>query len=170
MVTVPIFALVLLAAPSAGESVLVDRIVASVDARAVTRSMVDARMRRGEASRSAARDALITELVVQGECDRLRITVEPDEVERAMLEVMAVNKVTLEQLAASLEANGYDLASYRAELRRQLLEMRWVLQQGERSTAAMTSAEHLAWMEPARKKLLDAARERVAIDVREGEP
>ena len=165
-----IVSLSLFLAIAAAEPVLVDRIVASVDARAVTRSMVDARMRRGERSRSAARDALITELVVQGECERLRITVEPDEVDRALQEVLATNNVTLEQLTASLEAHGYDLASYRAELRRQLLEMRWVLQHGARPSAAMTSAERGVWLEASLKKLIDAAREHAVVVVREGEP
>ncbi len=167
MVTVT---LLLCASLGAAEPVLVDRIVASVDARAVTRSMVDARVRRGEASRTVARDALMTELLIQNECDRLRVTVEPEEVERAMQEVLAVNKLTLEQLTAALEAQGFDLPSYRAELRRQLLEMRWVMQHGEQASATMTSAERMVWMEAARRKLVDAARERAAIVVREGEP
>ena len=150
------------------EPVLVDRIVASVDARVITRSMVDEQMRLGAPSRAVARDVLIDDVLVENACERLRIAVTPAEVDAAMGRVAETNHLTLEELTTSLAAQGYDLEGYRRAIRKQLLEMRWVMTQAPSS--AMTSEELSAWAAPELRRLLADARQQAAIHLRAGEP
>jgi peptidyl-prolyl cis-trans isomerase SurA len=152
------------------QAVLVDRIVATVDNRAITRSMVDARLKQGAKDRADARDLLIEETLIALDCDRARIDVEPAEVDRALGEIAKTNNLTDAELLEALQQQGYELQSYRAALRTQLLSMRWLMRQTNGAPLPTEPAERARFLDFARTRALDALRKRTSVEVREVQP
>lgn len=161
---------IVLTAPLArAQSVMVDRIVATVNTRAITRSMVDERMKQGHTRRTDARDALIEEALIAFDADHLGLTIEPAEVDHALHEIALSNHLTDEQLVDALKQQGYDLASYRLALRTQLLSMRWVLNRAGDSLPRERS-ERAALMESTRARLLEKLRTTNSVELRGEQP
>ena len=160
----------LLAAPLArAQAVAVDRIVASVDTRAITRSMVDERVKQGITNRVEARDALIEEALIALDAERLGLSITDAEVDRALHEIAQSNNLTEAQLYDALKQQGYELASYREALRTQLRSMRWVLNRAGDSLPR-EPLERAAGLDAARKRLLEKLRATTSVELRGGQP
>lgn len=165
------FLLLLTAASSAhAQAVLVDRIVATVDTRAITRSMVDARLKQGAKGRADARDLLIEEALIALDCEREHLTVENAEVDRALGDIAKTNGLSDEALLVALQQQGYELQSYRAVLRAQLLMLRWLMRQTGGAPLPTEPSERERFFDFTRRRALDALRTRTSVEVREVQP
>ncbi len=123
--------------------VVVERVVAVVNDAIILSSELDARMMpvRQEANQIADAkererrlskltsqildDMINEELIVQA-AQAAKIEVDADEVKAALNEIKTQNKLDDQQLAQALLAQGYTVAGYKAELRRQILRLRAV--------------------------------------------
>lgn len=148
---------------------MVDRIVATVNTRAITRSMVDERVKQGTTNRTEARDALIDDALIALDADRLGLTIDNAEIDRALHEIAESNHIDEAQLGEALKAQGYDMATYRESLRTQLLSMRWVLNRAGDSLPRDPAAR-AAGMDEARKRLLEKLRSTTSVEVRGENP
>jgi hypothetical protein len=117
-----------------GHAVLVDRVVATVGIKAITRSALQARMKVGGEDERTVLDAMIDDAVIAVECERRSITVGDDEVDAGVKQVAANADITYDELLKELARRGLDLKSYRASIRAQLLEGKWLsLEAGTKS-------------------------------------
>ncbi len=151
---------------SRAQAVLVDGIAATVHNRAITRSMVDERVRQGAPSRAVATEALIDEALIDLDAQRLLLEVSPAEVDRALKDIIDANAVTPEEFARALVDQGYTLASYREALRLQVLSLRWVMIQSGTLDLPAGAAQRADFYEAQKRRLLAALRERTVIEVR----
>lgn len=123
--------------------VVVERVVAVVNDAIILSSELDARMMpvRQEASQiadakererrlakltSQVLDDMINEELIVQAAQAAKIEVDADEVKAALNEIKTQNKLDDQQLAQALLAQGYTVAGYKAELRRQILRLRAV--------------------------------------------
>lgn len=162
--------LFLYATASQAQVVLLDRVVALVDGKPVLRSAVDQRFKEllsqvkdAEAfvklGPTMARDQVVDELLIAHDADALHVEVEPADVDKALEMVAESNKLTREQLEAEVVKQGLTVPRYRAMLRAQLLEMKWM----RAKLARMPDAEEA---DAVKKKLIAELRERAVIEVR----
>lgn len=108
---------------------VVERIAAVVGETPILESAVRARLAvGGEATpgRAAVLNELIEEALITAEASRLSVTVPPEDVERALAEIKRSNGLDDAAFAAAMQAQGYDLASYREAIARQILKYRVV--------------------------------------------
>lgn len=135
------FAGVALAQAPAGRKVVVDRVVAVVNesiimnselearlapVRAETASITDPKERARRLSKLTSQvlnDMVNDELIVQAAAEA-KIEVEPGEVTAAIDEIKRENKLDDAGLAQVLAQQGYTMASYKADLRKQILRLR----------------------------------------------
>ncbi|MBL8912010.1 MAG: SurA N-terminal domain-containing protein [Archangium sp.] len=154
-----LISLLLLTAPLVhAQAVLVDRIVATVDNRAITRSELDARAERSKSSRDAALDELINEYLIAKDAISKSITISDEEVDKAIQMVMDQNKISKEEFQQALVAQGYTLEGYRTSIGLQLLEFRWL--------AIRTSAMEKPSDEAARAKFFADQKKRFVTELR----
>jgi peptidyl-prolyl cis-trans isomerase SurA len=78
-----------------------------------------------EAKRKAV-DALIDGRLVQQQAAELKLTVTPEEVDRAVDQIKTQNHLDDSQFGEALKAQGYTMESYRKTLRKQILELKVV--------------------------------------------
>jgi len=120
--------------------VILDRLVATVDARAIFRSDLTGRAGPYIATLPAAEQSdpkrinqllhelleqMIDEHLVAQDCLRAQISVEPHEVDRAIDEVAKANKMSVKELLTAAKQQGLTEDGYKAEVRRQILDMKW---------------------------------------------
>ena len=126
----PLFALVvasLLATSRAHAApVLLDRLVALVDGEPIFRSEVLARIAEGTHPPKETLERMIDERVIEKEAKRLRIEVYKTEIDAALYLLADKYTMTRADLLALAKKQGLDEAGYREELRRQLLEAKWL--------------------------------------------
>lgn len=131
--------------PNAGKKFSLDRVVAVVNDSVILQSELDARLApvRAEAEQiadpqerarrlaklsSQVLDEMVNdELIVQAAADA-KIEVDSSEVQAALDEIKANNKLDDAGLQQALAAQGYTLDAYKADLKRQLLRLRAVNQ------------------------------------------
>ena len=131
--------------PNAGKKFSLDRVVAVVNDSVILQSELDARLApvRAEAEQiadpqerarrlaklsSQVLDEMVNdELIVQAAADS-KIEVDSSEVQAALDEIKANNKLDDAGLKQALAAQGYTLDAYKADLKRQLLRLRAVNQ------------------------------------------
>ena len=131
--------------PNAGKKIIFERVVAVINDSIILRSELDARMipvigeaqqiadpkereRRIDKLRGQVLDEMVNEeLIVQAAHDA-KIEVESSEVQAALDEIKSTNNLDDAALAQVLAAQGYTLANYKQDLRRQLLRLRAVNQ------------------------------------------
>ncbi len=123
--------------------VVVERVVAVVNDAIILSSELDARLMpvRQEANQiadakererrlakltSQVLDDMINEELIVQAAQAAKIEVDADEVKAALNEIKTQNKLDDQQLAQALLAQGYTVAGYKAELRRQILRLRAV--------------------------------------------
>jgi hypothetical protein len=158
------------------DAVLVDRVVAVVDARAITRSAVEARAgpvlvvaKTDAAKTQARRDALlelIEEALILKEAQRLRLEVSDAEVESALGEVAKQNQLTVAELLVETSRQGLDGDRYKGLLKRKLLEFKWLASRINRAAQPASDAERGAFMATERTRLMDELRAGAVIEVR----
>jgi peptidyl-prolyl cis-trans isomerase SurA len=167
--------------------VLLDRVVATVDAHPILRSEVLRRARpyllrldrerRDRATvASIAREVIsrmIDERLIELECDRARIRVEPRDIDSALDELARANQVDRPTLLAEAAKQGLAEQDYREELRRQLLDMRWMMAKVRPSiampllgTPEEKARATAALLEAARKAELTRLRRGMIVEVR----
>ncbi|MBX3231246.1 MAG: SurA N-terminal domain-containing protein [Labilithrix sp.] len=187
---IAVLAAVLLA-PSLAQAetpVLLDRIVAQIDAYTIYRSDVVARTRPHvallakrnmsnpkrhlELARQVL-DEMIDDKLVEKDCARVHIGVEKHEIEAAIDEIARSAKTDRATLFASVRAQGFSEETYRAELRRQLMEAKWtsfVVRPRVQAPVTGTEEEKKAAVEALlteeKKKLLQELRGESFIEVR----
>lgn len=159
--------LLLLASPVAhAQAVQVDRIVATIGTRAITRSELDARVKKLKAAREAALEAMIDETLIAQDATKRGITVSDEEVERAITMVIEQNKLSREDFLKALGEQHYTLDEYRTAIGLQLLELRWLNTHTASREKPASADELAAWMAGEKKKALDALRAKAAVEVR----
>jgi peptidyl-prolyl cis-trans isomerase SurA len=131
--------------PNAGKKLVVERVVAIVNDAIVLASELEARMTavRGEAMQiadpkererriskltSQVLDEMVNEELIVQASEAAKIEVEASEVQAALDEIKQQNNLDDAGFAQVLAAQGYTLANYKHELRRQLLRLRAVNQ------------------------------------------
>lgn len=147
------------------QAVVVDRIVAVVDGKAITRFTVEQRMKLMKLPYDEALDELVERELIARDAADTRLSVEDVDVDRALVEVMAQNKLDEAGFKQALKAQGFELASYRAELRSQLLRLRWIMLRAS-TTGRPNDEGRAAFMERERKRLLAELRTRFVVEVR----
>jgi SurA N-terminal domain len=124
-----------------GDAVLVDWVFAAcvLDANQCNRrgSLVELRVRANVApgaskadlliARKASLKALIDEQLIQADADRMKLEVTDEEVETAIQAVSKNYQLSAAALDAELKRQGFTIATYRKEIRRQLLELKWLM-------------------------------------------
>ncbi|MBL8952396.1 MAG: SurA N-terminal domain-containing protein [Myxococcaceae bacterium] len=138
------------------KAVLVDRIVATVDDRVITTSLVDQRMVRFKETREQALTSLIERLLITRACRAVGLEVTPNDVESALAEIISKNQLTQPQFEHELKRQGWELAAYKLEVQGQLLELKWLTLGAERGKE----------LGPERERLLKALAKTAVIEVR----
>jgi peptidyl-prolyl cis-trans isomerase SurA len=133
------------ASPNAGKKVQLERVVAIVNDAIILQSELDARLIPmqaqaqqitdvGERKRRLAKlatevlDEMVSEELIVQAAQNAKIEVESSEVQAALDEIKQQNNLDEAGLQQALAAQGYTLANYKADLRRQLLRLRAVNQ------------------------------------------
>lgn len=131
--------------PNSGKKVIVERVVAVVNDAIVLASELEARMLpvRGDAMQIADErererrlaklstqvlDEMINEELIVQAAEAAKVEVDSSEVQAALDEIKQNNNLDDAGLQQALAAQGYTLANYRHDLRRQLLRLRAVNQ------------------------------------------
>jgi parvulin-like peptidyl-prolyl isomerase len=131
--------------PNAGKKIIFERVVAVINDAIILRSELDARMvpvigeaqqiadpkereRRIEKLRGQVLDEMVAEELIVQAAEGAKIEVESSEVQAALDEIKSSNNLDDAALAQVLAAQGYTLANYKQDLRRQLLRLRAVNQ------------------------------------------
>ena len=129
------------ASPNSGKKVVVERVVAIVNDAIILDSELEARMlplrneamsiadpkereRRMAKLASQVLDEMINEELVVQAAEAAKIEVEASEVQAALDEVKQQNNLDDAGLQQALAAQGFTIANYKTELRRQLLRLR----------------------------------------------
>jgi peptidyl-prolyl cis-trans isomerase SurA len=131
--------------PNAGKKIIFERVVAVINDAIILRSELEARMipvlgeaqqiadpkereRRIEKLRSQVLDEMVNEELIVQAAEAAKIEVESSEVQAALDEIKSTNNLDDAALAQVLAAQGYTVANYKQDLRRQLLRLRAVNQ------------------------------------------
>ncbi len=129
--------------PNAGKRVVVDRVVAVVNTAIILESELRARMvplmpdvmqisdekerkRRLDKLTSQTLDDMVNEELIVQAADQAHIEVDSSEIQAALDEIKQNNNLDDAGLAQALAAQGFTLANYKHDLRRQLLRLRAV--------------------------------------------
>jgi peptidyl-prolyl cis-trans isomerase SurA len=111
----------------ADRTVMVDRVEAVVGTHTVFHSDVLRRARgREPIAQRELLDRMVDELIIADECEKARISVTSDEIQRALDLVAKSNRLTTDALIKLVIDRGLTVDEYKAELRRQLLDAKWV--------------------------------------------
>jgi peptidyl-prolyl cis-trans isomerase SurA len=153
------------AAPMIAPRRVVNRIVAIVDDVAITKREVDRRASSGRPAAEILND-LVEEELLATEADRRRIEVDRAEVDAALAEVAKQNNLTVAQIFEAAKQQGFGSeADYRAELKRQLLQLR-VINSHLADEITRGGSPPTDGLEGARKRLIAELRTRAFIEVR----
>lgn len=144
---------------------LVDRVVATVDTHAITWSAVQQRVKSGDSDARVALDAIIEEALIAAECARRGITVTEDQVDEGIQAVLKNAQLTNDELLKELAKHGMDLKGYRAAIRAQLLEGRWLNLEVPAKPRESTEAR-IQRMSAQRASLLAGLKAKAIIEVR----
>jgi peptidyl-prolyl cis-trans isomerase SurA len=127
--------------PNAGKRVTVERVVAVVNNSIIMRSELDARLlpvvaeadsiadpkeraRRIDKLTGQVLEEMVNEQLIVEAADAARIEVEADDINATLDDIKKQNNLDDPGLTQALAQQGYTLAGYRADLRRQLLRVR----------------------------------------------
>lgn len=160
-------ALLLLASTAVNaQAVLVDRIVATVDSRAITRSELDARAERSKTARDAALNEMIDEYLIAKDAIAKAITISDDDVDKAIQMVMDQNKISRDEFEKALVAQNYTLDAYRTAIGLQLLELRWLSIRTASMEKPTDEAGRAKFFADQKKRYVTELRAKAAIEVR----
>jgi peptidyl-prolyl cis-trans isomerase SurA len=158
------------------DAVLVDRIVAVVDTHPITRSAVEERARpllavaKTDAEKAQVRREVLIELIqdslIQKETRRLGLEVRDEEVDAALAEIARQNQLTVAELIVETKRQGLDGDRYKAMLRRQLLEYKWLSLRSNRAAMPVLDSDRGAFLAKEKTRLLEELRAAAIIEVR----
>jgi len=134
-------AVVFAAAPRAAEARVVEKIAAVVGSNIILASEVEEkaapmlgdltriadpqkRAARATALRREVLDRLIDDELINEQATELRLTVTPEQIDASIAEIKRQNNIDDRQLDEALRGQGMTMATYRADLKRQLLRFR----------------------------------------------
>ena len=171
-----LFSLCLASLVAHAEAVLVDRIVAVVDMRPITRSTVEARARpllmvaKTDVEKAQVRREMLVELIadalIQKETQRLRLEVADAEVDAALAEIARQNNLTLAELIVETKRQGLDGDQYKGMLRRQLLEYKWLNLRSNRAAQPVLDSDRGPFLMKEKARLLEELRAAAVVEVR----
>jgi parvulin-like peptidyl-prolyl isomerase len=122
----------------------------------------------GELSRVMVK-RLVEEVLIAKDAKRLHVEVSDAEVDAGIVAIAAQNKVTRAELDAEVAKAGFTRASYVEEVRRQVLEQKWLVLRAvdklDRKKAG-DAAAFQALIEKQRELLLADLRRRTFVDIR----
>lgn len=151
-------ALLLAAAPAARAMTVIDRVVAVVNDEIVLETELeqatapqyrgpDPSTREGKRAwdelKHKVLDALIDSKLMQEQAVELKLTVTPEEVDRAMEEVKRQNKLDDATFVEALKSQGFTMEAYRKGLRKQIIELK-VISTAVRSRVTVGDDEVMA--------------------------
>jgi peptidyl-prolyl cis-trans isomerase SurA len=165
------------ASPGAAPARLADRIVATVNLHAITYVALTARLKplsklsppldpakRAEAEKQTL-DEMIDELLISDDATRLHLESTDADIDRAVDDVAAQNKFTLDELWKAVKDQGMERDEYREMLRQKLTELRW-LQYKVSSLPRPDGGSGPEWMEQQRGALVVKLRADAVVEVR----
>ncbi|MEW5737984.1 MAG: SurA N-terminal domain-containing protein [Myxococcota bacterium] len=168
--------LLLPATALAADVVLLDRIVAVVDLHAITKRSVDARARELAPpasdpatlteARKQALTSLIEEHLIAEDAEKAGVSVDSEDVDRALEAVAQQNGLTVEQLFVEAKKQGLEKDVYRASVRRQLLEGKWLRLKSAQGTRPKDGVAQSDFMASERARLVAELKAKAAIEVR----
>lgn len=129
--------------PAPAQAEIVERIVAVVNDRIVLLSELNTRVREFLPKLAQIRDAkarqqqfrllqrrelvkLVDAILIEEEGKKRKLRVSNSDVDKAIQTVLRQNKLTLKELIATLAQEGYPFASYREDLRKQILRLKTI--------------------------------------------
>jgi peptidyl-prolyl cis-trans isomerase SurA len=129
--------------PITAQAEIVERIVAVVNERIVLLSELNTRVREYLPKLAQIRDPkvrrqqlrllqrrelvkLVDAILIEGEGKKRKLKVSNADVDKAIQTVLRQNKLTLKELIATLAQEGYPFASYREDLRKQILRLKTI--------------------------------------------
>jgi len=163
-----------LASPAEAEVYQVDRIVAVVDQTPILLSTLQARARpflamarqqiEDETQLMIAEskvyrqmlDTLVNEQLIARQAEQQQLTVQDNELEKAIDSVAEQNSMSREELMAEIKRNGLTEPFYRAEIRRQILEGKVLMQRLAASPFMVTEQQLRARYDELKKATPDA--------------
>jgi peptidyl-prolyl cis-trans isomerase SurA len=121
---------------------MLDRVVAVVDKSPILLSEVRVRARPLASQLTASGEKMtdekvrelhrqlveriIDERIIEQEAEKRQLTVTPDEVEKGIASIAETNKISKEAIEAEVERLGMTKEQYRDEVRRQIVEGKWL--------------------------------------------
>ena len=119
------FSLLFCATPARAEPVILDRLVATVNAQKLLRSDVARRAARDQTELHETLDRMIDEILIVEDAQAAHLAISDEEVERAIEEIGKPYNLDKAGVIASAPKKGMPPDEYRAELRRRLLIYKW---------------------------------------------
>lgn len=124
---------------AASNAEIVDRVVAVVDGDVITLSELDNIVnmktksspkgsQRREIARREVLDQMIDEVLLNQAIEKAKITVNDDDLARAIANVLRQNKITIEQLHADLARKGISFENYKKQLMVQIRYIKFINQ------------------------------------------
>ena len=161
-------------ARAGGNAIVLYRVVARVDEQTILQSDLVARARpllaHGGERRAVLRqvlDQMINELLIAKDATRLSLTVSDDEVQSAIAQIVAQNGITPEKLDDVLRSEGVTRKSYEAEVKRELLQGKWLALKLGSKPRPTDPKELDAFVGKERDAALAVLRQGAFIDVRQ---
>lgn len=126
--------------PGTGRTEIIDKIVAVVDGDIITLSELEnasnsmykgAGKKAGQRQHLARRetlDAMIDDILLRHAMDKAKITVDEDDMARAIANVLRQNQMTPEQLRADLASKGVSYETYKQQIAQQIKYIKFVNQ------------------------------------------
>jgi peptidyl-prolyl cis-trans isomerase SurA len=114
-------------------------------------------------------EKMIDEVLVAKRAEKLRITVTDAEIDMAMRSVAKNAGVTMQQLESELQLQGMTRAEYVEELRRQIIEGKWLQIEGAPKVdrrAFTTEEAFMQALERKRQELIQELRAKAHVEVR----
>jgi len=156
------------------EPKVADRIVATVNLHAITRSALAARLKplgaldeqKKKELEKGTLNEMIEELLIADDAARLHLETSDADVERAVQDVASQNKLSVEELWKAAKEQGFEKEEYREMLRQKLTELRW-FQYRTASQSRPDAGDIGQWMAAQRDALIAKLKQDAVIEVRQ---
>jgi peptidyl-prolyl cis-trans isomerase SurA len=149
-----------------GQAVLVDRVVAVVGTHAITRSQLQLRMRSSRLPERQALQRLIEDRLIQNDCQRLGVTLDLNDIDRAIQEVTERHGITQAELVDELKQQGMSMDEYREDVRVQLLQMKWSLARVGSPKKGESEKDYFVRSDAERTRLVQELWQTTVVEVR----
>ena len=148
------------------QAVLLDRIVAVVDTQCITRSAVDEHAARMKLGRDAALNELIERLLIDRDAIKLGLTITEADIDSAVEQVLERNQLDRAAFEKALAEQHFTLDSYREEIGRQILELKWLSLKQNRDVRPESDEARAKFLASERQRLVAELKKKAAVEVR----